>query len=448
MFSNTDSGDDSSNDARERRHSLSGKIRDELGNSKPHKGNDAAWAAIRAVKQRDGGIGLRDFKLLLGLGSGDIGTVFLSELRGSKTYFAMKVMDKISLAKRNKLPRAQTEKEILESLDHPFLPTLYAHFETNQFSCLVMDFCPGGDLYNLRQLQYGKRFDEEAARFYAAEVLLALEYLHMMGVVYRDLKPENVLVREDGHIMLSDFDLSLICDVSPTLIQSASTLLKVSRRCRGSFILPSCIAPCALEPLLYCASVGTSKPHTRWKKKKQRESCEVDNRIAPLPELFAEPTNARSMSFVGTHEYLAPEVVSGGGHGSAVDWWTLGVFLFELLFGKTPFKGSENEVTLMNVLAKPLSFPAGVDVSDSAKGLIASLLVKDPHIRLGSARGASEIKQHGFFREINWALIRCTLPPEIPRPFNLEQQLSITGTDPTSQRNHDPTAKSTDFEHY
>ncbi|KAK9273929.1 hypothetical protein L1049_018741 [Liquidambar formosana] len=171
--------------------------------NKPHKGNDPRWKAILAIRARDGNLGMSHFRLLKRLGCGDIGSVYLSELSGTRCYFAMKVMDKASLASRKKLTRAQTEREILQLLDHPFLPTLYTHFETDRFSCLVMEFCPGGDLHTLRQRQPGKHFSEYAARFYAAEVLLALEYLHMLGVVYRDLKPENVLVRDDGHIMLS-----------------------------------------------------------------------------------------------------------------------------------------------------------------------------------------------------------------------------------------------------
>ncbi|GAU29032.1 hypothetical protein TSUD_165500 [Trifolium subterraneum] len=176
---------------------------------KPHKANDVRWEAIQAIRVRDGGLEMRHFRLLKKLGCGDIGSVYLAELSSTKTCFAMKVMNKTELSSRKKLPRAQTEREILQSLDHPFLPSLYTHFETESFSCLVMEFCPGGDLHALRQRQPGKYFSEHAARFYVAEVLLALEYLHMLGIIYRDLKPENVLVREDGHIMLSDFDLSL-----------------------------------------------------------------------------------------------------------------------------------------------------------------------------------------------------------------------------------------------
>lgn len=132
--------------------------------NKPHKANDVRWEAIQAVRTKHGGLGLNHFRLLKRLGCGDIGTVHLAELNGTRCYFAMKVMDKTALASRKKLLRAQTEREILQCLDHPFLPTLYSHFETEKFSCLVMEFCPGGDLHTLRQRQPGKRFTEQAAK--------------------------------------------------------------------------------------------------------------------------------------------------------------------------------------------------------------------------------------------------------------------------------------------
>jgi protein-serine/threonine kinase len=138
----------------------------------------------------------------------------------------------------------------------------------------------------------------------------------------------------------------------------------------------------------------------------------------PLPELIAEPTGARSMSFVGTHEYLAPEIIKGEGHGSAVDWWTFGVLLYELMHGKTPFKGSGNRVTLFNVVGQPLKFPETPNITFCARDLIRGLLVKDPQHRLAYKRGATEIKQHPFFDGVNWALIRSVLPPEVPKPFD------------------------------
>ncbi|KAG8071668.1 hypothetical protein GUJ93_ZPchr0006g43508 [Zizania palustris] len=388
--------------------------------SKPHKGNDPRWRAIVAVRGRGNVLGMSHFRLLKRLGCGDIGSVYLSELSGTRCYFAMKVMDKASLASRKKLNRAQTEREILQLLDHPFLPTLYTHFETDRFSCLVMEFCPGGDLHTLRQRQPRKHFSEYAARFYAAEVLLALEYLHMLGVVYRDLKPENVLVRDDGHIMLSDFDLSLRCAVSPTLIRAWASDGD-PRRAGGSF----CVQPACMEPSSVCIQPACFMPKLFGQRSKKqgggrKPRSELGQGGATMPELVAEPTAARSMSFVGTHEYLAPEIIKGEGHGSAVDWWTFGIFLHELLYGKTPFKGSGNRATLFNVVGQQLRFPETPSTSYASRDLIRGLLVKEPQHRLGVKRGATEIKQHPFFEGVNWALIRCSTPPEVPRHVEAE----------------------------
>ncbi|KAL8210314.1 hypothetical protein R6Q57_007046 [Mikania cordata] len=407
------------------------------GTNKPHKSNDPRWKAILAIRSRDGLLGMSHFRLLRLLGSGDIGSVYQSELSGTRCYFAMKVMDKASLSSRKKLSRAQTERDILQLLDHPFLPTLYSHFETDRFSCLVMEYCPGGDLHTLRQRQPGKHFSEYAARFYAAEVLLALEYLHMLGVVYRDLKPENVLVRDDGHIMLSDFDLSLRCAVSPTLIKSSTLDSDPTKRGpNGGF----CVQPACMEPTSVCIQPTCFLPRFFPQKSKKKRSPKP--RVDPtplfgqLPELVAEPTAARSMSFVGTHEYLAPEIIKGEGHGSAVDWWTFGVFLHELLYGRTPFKGAGNRATLFNVVGQQLRFPDSPATSYASRDLIKGLLVKEPQHRLGVKRGATEIKQHPFFEGVNWALIRCSTPPEVPRPVEAEPPAKIGAIDPVEAANN------------
>jgi hypothetical protein len=131
---------------------------------RPHKANDIRWEAIQAIRARDGMLEMRHFWLLKRLGKGDIGSVYLAELSGTRTSFAMKLMNKTELASRKKHLRAQTEREILQSLDHPFLPTLYTHFETETLSCLVMEFCPGGDLHAIMQRQPGKYFSEHAVR--------------------------------------------------------------------------------------------------------------------------------------------------------------------------------------------------------------------------------------------------------------------------------------------
>ncbi|KAG4913507.1 hypothetical protein GLYMA_19G193100v4 [Glycine max] len=377
--------------------------------TRPHMSKDVRWAAIRHAQVQHGVLGLRHFNLLKKLGCGDIGTVYLAELIGTSCLFAIKVMDNEFLERRKKMPRAQTEREILRILDHPFLPTMYAQFTSDNLSCLVMEYCPGGDLHVLRQKQLGRYFSEPAARFYVAEVLLALEYLHMLGVVYRDLKPENILVREDGHIMLTDFDLSLRCAVNPMLLKSSDVdPAKIS----GLSAQASCIEPFCIEPSCQVPCFSPRLLPTAAKARKLK--VDLAAQVRSLPQLVAEPTDARSNSFVGTHEYLAPEIIKEEGHGAAVDWWTFGVFLYELLYGRTPFKGSNNEETLANVVLLGLRFPEHPNVSFQAKDLIRGLLVKEPENRLGSEKGAAEIKQHPFFEGLNWALIRCAMPPELP----------------------------------
>jgi serine/threonine protein kinase len=248
------------------------------------------------------------------------------------------------------------------------------------------------------------------SRFYASEVLLALEYLHMLGVVYRDLKPENVLVREEGHIMLSDFDLSLRCSVSPALVRSPSGHVGGA----GGLV-----HGCKLPRILSSSKIKAKKKAAKDKDKdnQQQELVTGDGRKKQAwtsLEFTAEPTGARSMSFVGTHEYLAPEIIRGEGHGSAVDWWTFGVFLYELLHGTTPFKGSGNRATLFNVVGQPLRFPDAPGVSAAARDLIRGLLAKEPQKRLAYRRGAAEVKQHPFFEGVNWALVRSAAPPYVP----------------------------------
>ncbi|KAL3530414.1 hypothetical protein ACH5RR_009736 [Cinchona calisaya] len=380
---------------------------------RPHMSKDLRWKAIHCIQKQYGNIGLKHFKLVKKLGGGDIGNVYLSELVGTNCLFAVKVMDNDFLASRKKINRAQTEKEILQMLDHPFLPSLYAHFRTDKFSCLVMEYCPGGDLHVLRQKQQSKSFSEQAARFYIAEVLLALEYLHMLGVVYRDLKPENVLVREDGHIMLTDFDLSLRCVVNLTLLKSSSPVVEPPKRIPSPPSESSCIDPFCLHPSWQMSCFNPRFLSAAAKTRKLKSDLAAQ--VSPLPQLIAEPTSARSNSFVGTHEYLAPEIIKGEGHGSAVDWWTLGIFIYELLYGKTPFKGAGNDDTLSNVVSQCLKFPASPIVSPHARDLIRRLLQKEPENRLGSEKGATEIKQHPFFEGLNWALIRCATPPELPK---------------------------------
>lgn len=211
--------------------------------------------------------------------------------------------------------------------------------------------------------------------------------------------------------MLTDFDLSLKCDTQTSMAQLVSDPIQLPGASSSDysadpppFTNASCILPNCIVPAVSC-----------FHPKRRRKKKSGHNR--GVPEFVSEPVDVRSMSFVGTHEYLAPEIVSGEGHGSAVDWWTLGIFVFELLYGVTPFRGIDNEMTLANIVARALEFPKEPSVPGSAKDLIVGLLVKDPARRMGSTMGAAAIKHHPFFHGVNWALLRCTRPPYVPPPF-------------------------------
>jgi protein-serine/threonine kinase len=257
-------------------------------------------------------------------------------------------------------------------------------------------------------------------------VVAALEYVHMMDIVYRDLKPENVLVRADGHIMLTDFDLSLKCDepTVPTPAHVISDRVALGGGGHSSSTTASCaISSSCIVPAASCFQLFPGRGRRRrWRSSKKTSSNSDGGDL----ELVAEPVELRSTSFVGTHEYLAPEIVAGEGHGSPVDWWTLGVFVFELLYGATPFKGHDNEATLANVVARALEFPREPpSVSSAARDLVAALLAKDPARRLGAAA----IKRHPFFSGVNWALLRCAAPPYVPPPFAANAKAAASDDD-------------------
>ncbi|KAF9168407.1 serine/threonine protein kinase, AGC [Actinomortierella ambigua] len=301
------------------------------------------------------------------LGKGDVGKVYLVRQKGSERLYAMKVLSKKEMIKRNKIKRAFAEQEILATSNHPFIVTLYHSFQSEDYLYLCMEYCMGGEFFRALQTRPGKSLPEEDAKFYAAEVIAALEYLHLMGFIYRDLKPENILLHQTGHIMLTDFDLSKQSSPAgePTVVKNSSPSMP------PAIDTKSCIA------------------------------------------------NLRTNSFVGTEEYIAPEVIKGCGHTSAVDWWTLGILIYEMLFGVTPFKGKDRNATFASILHTEVQFPdhpGAQPISSLCKSVIRKLLIKDDTRRLGSRAGASDVKAHPFFKTTNWALLRHLPPPIVPQP--------------------------------
>ncbi|KAG1043382.1 hypothetical protein G6F43_011663 [Rhizopus delemar] len=320
-----------------------------------------------SIKVKNLEVGPSSFVKIRMLGKGDVGKVYMVKQKETDKLYAMKVLSKKEMIRRNKIKRALAEQEILTISNHPFIVTLYHSFQSQDYLYFVMEYCLGGEFFRALQLRPGKCLSEEGAKFYAAEVTAALEYLHLQGHIYRDLKPENILLHQSGHIMLTDFDLS-----------------------KGS------------HPPGKPSIIKSTSPHT-----------------PPSIDTKSCVNNLRTNSFVGTEEYIAPEVIKGCGHTSAVDWWTLGILIYEMMFGKTPFKGSGRNETFSRILHCDVQFseqpmPYKTHISNQGKNLIRKLLHKEELKRLGSRAGASDIKAHPFFKNINFALLRHCTPPIKP----------------------------------
>jgi hypothetical protein len=282
-----------------------------------------------------------DFEPRTCLGKGSYGTVLLVKQRATGRLFAQKQFKKASITVHKKLiEQTKTERNILESVNrHPFIVNLYYAFQDHEKLYLILEYAEGGELFH--HLAAERMFPEDTASFYMAEMVLALDYLHRtVGVVYRDLKPENCLLDGEGHLLLTDFGLSKV-------------------------------------------------------------SLDEDN-----------PCN----SFLGTVEYMAPEVIQGFEYGTAVDWWSLGALGFDLLTGSPPFSGNNNAKIQEKIVKSKLSCP--YFMSADAKDLLIRLLRKEPKKRLGynMPKDLQTMKNHRFFRKIDWKKLeaRELAPPIVP----------------------------------
>ncbi|CAB4255435.1 similar to Saccharomyces cerevisiae YCR091W KIN82 Putative serine/threonine protein kinase implicated in the regulation of phospholipid asymmetry through the activation of phospholipid translocases (flippases) Lem3p-Dnf1p/Dnf2p [Maudiozyma barnettii] len=317
-------------------------------------------------KFKDITVSPKSFEKVRLLGQGDVGKVFLVKQKNTNRLYALKVFSKSQMIKRNKVKRVLVEQDILATSNHPFIVTLYHSFQSEDYLYLCMEYCMGGEFFRALQTRKSKCICEDDARFYTSEVTAALEYLHLLGFIYRDLKPENILLHRSGHIMLSDFDLSI-------QTQDAK-----------NFKIKS--------PMITSG---------------HNQSAMIDTKI------FSD--GFRTNSFVGTEEYIAPEVIRGNGHTAAVDWWTLGILIYEMLFGMTPFKGADTNKTFSNILKNDITFPNNNDISRHCKDLIKKLLCKNESKRLGCKMGAADIKRHPFFKKVQWSFLRNQEPPLIPK---------------------------------
>ncbi|XP_012157853.1 serine/threonine-protein kinase N isoform X8 [Ceratitis capitata] len=312
---------------------------------------DSAYESRRQSQAIGGGnmpqgmLAIENFRLLSVLGRGHFGKVILSQLRSNNQYYAIKALKKGDIIARDEVESLLSEKRIFEvanAMRHPFLVNLYACFQTDQHVCFVMEYAAGGDLMMHIHTDV---FSEPRAVFYAACVVLGLQYLHENKIIYRDLKLDNLLLDTDGYVKIADFGL-----------------------CK--------------EGMGFGDRTGT---------------------------------------FCGTPEFLAPEVLTETSYTRAVDWWGLGVLIFEMLVGESPFPGDDEEEVFDSIVNDEVRYPRFLSLE--AIAIMRRLLRKNPERRLGSSeRDAEDVKKQAFFRSISWddLLLRKVKPPFVPTINHLE----------------------------
>uniref|UniRef100_A0A667ZIY0 non-specific serine/threonine protein kinase n=1 Tax=Myripristis murdjan TaxID=586833 RepID=A0A667ZIY0_9TELE len=300
----------------------------------------------------------------------DCVAVFLVRHKETRQRFAMKKINKQNLILRNQIQQAFVERDILTFAENPFVVSMFCSFETRRHLCMVMEYVEGGDCATL--LKNIGALPVDMARMYFAETVLALEYLHNYGIVHRDLKPDNLLITSMGHIKLTDFGLSKIGLMS-------------------------------LTTNLYEGHI----------EKDTREF--LDKQVC------------------GTPEYIAPEVILRQGYGKPVDWWAMGVILYEFLVGCAPFFGDTPEELFGQVISDEIIWPEEDEaLPQEAQDLISKLLRQNPLERLGTG-SAFEVKQHGFFTELDWNSLLRQKAEFIPQ---LESEDDTSYFDTRSDRYH------------
>ena len=321
------------------------KLRSSSGASGKRDSDFIPGTPIRnaSAKKTSTGIAIADFELLRVVGTGSYGKVLLVRKKDTRKLFAMKTLTKRNVLRQNQTQRTFSERRVLErAATLPYVVKMHYAFQTANKLCMVLDWCPGGELFfHLRRLG---PMSARVARFYCAELVLAISGLHDLGIVYRDLKPENVLLDDDGHIALADF--------------------------------------------------GLSKEGVR------------------------SPTDG-AYSLCGTIEYLAPEVLRRTGHGTAVDWWALGMVLYEMRTGAPPWHSEDGnrKALASRILTSPLVFPP--QLKRRTQAFIRALLCRNPRERLGSGPGRGrDVMSHPYFSSIDFdALAHRRLPAPFKAPL-------------------------------
>lgn len=323
-------------------------------------------------------ISVYDFESIAIIGKGAFGEVRLVRSQLTGEVLALKKMNKSEMVHKNQVQHVRAERNVLATADNPWIVELKYSFQDEKFLYLAMEYLAGGDLMTI--LMKRDILPEDEARFYMAEAILAIESVHKMNYIHRDLKPDNILIDSSGHVKLSDFGL-----------------------CKHT-------------------EITGSNPYSNLRK------IDADLRHKAYNERRNEFKRNRKLAFstVGTPDYIAPEIFRRSGYDETVDWWSLGVIFFEMVVGYPPFFADEPSVTCQKILhwKQTLQVPREAGLSLAATDLIHKL-VCEPADRLGS-KGVEEIKNHPFFLGVRWDRIRQSRAPWIPE---LESEIDTSNFD-------------------
>lgn len=341
-------------------------------------GNCPCWRTTKRKAENAGETGVHslrtfqvsDFKTLCQLGKGGFGKVYLALNRKDNRLIALKVIDKETILRKGRPVDAFIERNVMLRLRHRYILFLYGTFQTPHHLYYVMDFLGGGDLFHFIKKQPDSRLTLGTAKQFAAQVIVALSFLHSKGILYRDLKPENILLTTEGRIVLADFGLSKDLETADAAQHQGAT------------------------------------------------------------------------SVVGSPYYIAPEVLtvhSGSPpYSISADWWSFGVLLYRMIYGKNPFTGRSKDELFTNILREDLTFQEKIPGDATARDLIVRLLDKRPESRLSVQR----IKEHAFFSDIDFeALERGPVPrPDnwVAPPSSQELLEKYMGSDPLSNSSAGP----------
>ncbi|CAG8789261.1 13938_t:CDS:2, partial [Dentiscutata erythropus] len=353
---------------------------------------------------------IQDFEIIKPISRGAFGKVYLARKKTTGDLYAIKILKKVDMVRKNMVNHVLAERRVLSLSRTPFVVKLFYAFQSQDYLYLVMEYLIGGDLSSL--LQCFERFEEDMARMYTAEVVLSLEYLHSNGITHRDLKPDNMLITSEGHIKLTDFGLSRISIPE----KSSLAFIKEERETNNGADKKPYQRTLRTGSIDSRANAGHTRPVSAiFSNENPKLSGYINIGFEPQSSSVkqSKKTNRQSSkALLGTPDYLAPELLLGIGHSTAVDWWSLGVCLFEFLVGYPPFNDDTPQEIFRNILNHVIQWPPEGFLSLEAKDLISKLLNQDPEKR----PTVEEIKTHPFFNGIDWEHIRQQPAPFVPNP--------------------------------